>query len=56
MTVIGMAGTPRGQASVLTVNWRVLPSATEDCTVELDGVVNTPVGGDASVEFNGMRQ
>jgi hypothetical protein len=47
------------QLSQIAVNGRSiyqLAALTPGASSQINGFVNTPVGGDASVEFNGMRQ
>jgi len=47
------------QVSQLAINGRSiyqLAALTPGASSQINGYVNTPVGGDASVEFNGMRQ
>jgi len=47
------------QLSQIAVNGRSiyqLAALTPGASSQINGYVNTPVGGDASVEFNGMRQ
>src|SRR5437899_10328338 len=47
------------QVSQLAVNGRSiyqLAALTPGASSQITGFVNTPVGGNASVEFNGMRQ
>src|SRR5207245_9598076 len=47
------------QVSQLAVNGRSiyqLAQLTPGASSQINGFVNTPVGGDSNVEFNGMRQ
>jgi hypothetical protein len=47
------------QMSQLSINGRSiyqLAALTPGASSQITGTINTPVGGDASVEFNGMRQ
>src|SRR5271170_4220887 len=47
------------QISQLSINGRgiyQLAALTPGASSQISGTINTPVGGDASVEFNGMRQ
>jgi len=46
------------QMSQIAVNGRAFTTCSVDpgASSQINGFVNTPVGGDSNVEFNGMRQ